>query len=227
VSTSSASAPTDELERDLAAHVPTSDVVVVGVDEVGRGALAGPVAVGACAIRIREGQVVSPLPEGVRDSKKLSPRRREALEPQIREAAWAQGIGWASAAEIDEHGIVRGLELASARALGEVARSTRIDAVLMDGNADVISPVLEGLLDPLPRVRVRVRADRDCVSVAAASVLAKVSRDAHMVALDELAPVYGWAGNKGYGSAAHRTAIAEHGAHPEHRHSWNLLGARR
>lgn len=227
VSSRAAALPTDEVERDLAAATSSPDVVVVGVDEVGRGALAGPVAVGACALRIVDGLVTTVLPEGVKDSKKLSPRRREALAPRIREAAQACAVGWASAAEIDEHGIMRALELASARALAEVAAATRIDAVLMDGTADVITPALTGVLDPLPHVRVRAKADRDCVSVAAASVLAKVARDTHMVVLDAAAPVYGWAGNKGYGSAAHREALVASGPHPEHRRSWNLLGDRR
>lgn len=89
--------------------------------------------------------------------------------------------------------------------------------MILDGNLDVVSGVLSGT-----QVLTRAKADRDCLSVAAASVLAKVERDDLMTAISEHASVYGWASNKGYGSAAHRAAIAEHGLHPEHRASWKL-----
>lgn len=212
--------PTTEAERAIAAALGGS-ATVVGIDEVGRGAIAGPVVVGACALRIEDGRVTTPLPEGVRDSKALTARRREALVDPIREAAPGTALGWASAAEIDAHGILAALTLAAVRAVD--ALEVPVDAVLLDGNVDVLGAhLMPGADGGVPAVTLRVGADRDCVSVAAASVLAKVARDAHMVALADEAPVYGWASNKGYGAAAHRDALARVGAHSEHRRSWNL-----
>jgi ribonuclease HII len=214
--------PTCETELALARDHPALDrgVVVAGVDEVGRGALAGPVTVGACAVRIGSTGLERELPAGVRDSKALTALRRERLVAPIRESAHAHALGWASAAEIDEHGIVPALTLAAGRAIA--ALRTVPDIVLMDGDVDVITPALGGQLEHPPAVHLRVRADRDCASVAAASVLAKVARDQHMAEIHALAPEYGWAGNKGYGSAAHREALRTRGAHSEHRRSWNL-----
>lgn len=215
-------APTLDVERELARAV-GPDAIVVGLDEVGRGALAGPVVVGACAVRILDGAVATPLPDGVRDSKALTPRRREALVEPIRATAHASALGWARAAEIDEHGIVGALTLAALRALEGVGV---YDAILLDGSADVLTghlPLRGGR--EAPRVALRVGADRDCASVAAASVLAKVARDAHMRELALEAPEYAWERNKGYGAAVHREAIVRIGAHAEHRRTWNLLGS--
>ncbi|MCG7310695.1 ribonuclease HII [Brachybacterium sp. ACRRE] len=213
-----------------AAADPARPVVIAGVDEVGRGALAGPVVVGAFAVLIGADGPEHALPEGVRDSKALTARRREALVGPLREVAHAHALGWASPEEIDARGILAALSLAAGRAIAGLGVAA--DIVLMDGDADVITPALAaqgpGSADgweaghPLPSVHLRVKADRDCMSVAAASVLAKVARDAHMVDLDALAPHYGWAGNQGYGSAAHREALRTRGAHAQHRRSWNL-----
>lgn len=211
--------PTLEVEQELAAACGPGPRLVVGIDEVGRGALAGPVAMGACAVLVSDG-IAGPLPEGVRDSKALSARRREALVEPIREAAIANAIGWATAEEIDAEGIVPALTLAALRALDGLGITP--DAILLDGNADVLTPALAARGGTVPRVSLRVGADRDCASVAAASVLAKVARDAHMVELDAEAPEFGWAGNKGYGSAAHREAIDRLGPHGRHRRSWRL-----
>lgn len=218
----SAAVPTLDAEVALAARCGPERRIVVGIDEVGRGALAGPVAMGACAIEVTRGRTAA-LPEGVRDSKQLTARRREALVTPILESVRAGAVGWASAAEIDEIGIVGALTRAALRALD--ALGVEIDAILLDGNCDVLSAALATTDRPLPRVELRVAADRDCASVAAASVLAKVARDARMVELDALAPVYGWAANKGYGSAAHREAIDRHGPHEHHRRSWRLGSA--
>lgn len=199
------------------------DVIVVGIDEVGRGALAGPVVMGACAVLVRDGAVTTPLPEGIRDSKALTARRREVLCPPIRESAHAWSLGWASAAEIDAVGIVPALTRAALRALDALALTP--DAIILDGSIDVLSAHLRP--DPQgarPRVHLQVRADRDCASVAAASILAKVARDSRMVELAADAPAYGWERNKGYGAAAHRAAIIACGPHLEHRRSWNLTG---
>ena len=213
--------PTLEVERGLIDELGGSGVVV-GLDEVGRGALAGPVVVGACAVRFAGGEPVAALPVGVRDSKALTARRREALVAPIGEAAHAHGLGWASAAEIDEHGIMEALTLAALRALD--ALGCPVDAIVLDGSADVLSGRLAAAAPGavVPRVTLRVGADRDCTSVAAASVLAKVARDARMVELSRSAPDYRWDANKGYGAAAHREAIERCGVHEEHRRSWNL-----
>lgn len=219
----SAIVPDCATELELASALDGS-AVVVGLDEVGRGALAGPVVIGACAIRIEEGRVTVPLPDGVRDSKALTAARREALIAPVTAAAHAHALGWASAQEIDERGIMGALTLASLRALDGLG--TGVDAILLDGSVDVLTshlPVVPG--EAVPRVSLRVRGDRHCRSVAAASVLAKVARDRRMGELAALAPEYGWASNKGYGSAAHREAILRVGPHAEHRRSWNLSGA--
>lgn len=217
-----APAPTLDLERELARRSGPGRRVVVGLDEVGRGALAGPVAVGAVAVAITDGQVV-PLPDGVRDSKKLTARRREALVDPIREAALAGAVGWAEAAEIDEIGIMPALTRAALRALEGLG--VEADALLLDGDVDVLTPALTAAERPAPLVQLRVAADRDCASVSAASIMAKVARDARMVALHEEAPEYGWASNKGYGAAVHRTAIDRIGVHEHHRRSWRLGSA--
>jgi ribonuclease HII len=215
-------APTLEVECALAARRGPGRRLVVGIDEVGRGALAGPVAVGACAIEVVDG-LASPLPEGVRDSKKLTARRREALVQPILATARAGAVGWAGPAEIDEVGIMPALTRAALRALTALdLGQEEVDAILLDGDVDVLTPSLATAGRPAPLVHLQVAADRDCASVSAASILAKVARDAHMVALDARAPDYGWASNKGYGSAAHRAAIDRLGTHEHHRRSWRL-----
>lgn len=212
----SPAAPTLDVERGMLRAAP----IVIGIDEVGRGALAGPVAVGVCAIRAAE--IAVPYPAGLRDSKLLSEAKRDLLAPAAATWVWESAIGWSSAAEIDEYGIGSCLAAAAVRALGELWRvgvPISEAAILLDGAHDWLSP---GLASPLS-VTVRPKADRDCAVVAAASVIAKVARDARMRELsegeDSLA-VYGWGSNKGYGSAAHRAAILAHGPSPEHRKSW-------
>lgn len=195
--------------------------LVIGCDEVGRGAIAGPVAVGVVAVDPRDGG----MPDGLRDSKLLTERRREAMVDAV--AAWgvARAVGLADADEVDRLGIVAALGLAGRRALAEIALlvADRSPVVLLDGAHDWLAPALRA--DPLPSlprlgVAVRVKADRDCAAVAAASVLAKVHRDRLMIAADERTPGYGWAGNKGYGSAGHFEAIRALGATAQHRGTW-------
>lgn len=208
--------PTLEVERQLL----TQHELVIGIDEVGRGALAGPVAVGACAIGAA--QLERGTPAGVRDSKLLTAKRRLAAEPEARAWAQASAVGWASAAEIDEYGIGACLASAAIRALGELwQQGVAVDraAILLDGSHDWLTGAMQ---HPLP-VLVRPKADRDCASVAAASVIAKVARDQHMNELLTEQPeweVYGWASNVGYGSAKHRAAIQQHGPCPQHRRTW-------
>ena len=188
---------------------------VIGCDEVGRGAIAGPVAVGLCVVDSGLGA----HPQGLRDSKLLSEKRREELAPLA--AGWAlySAVGLASSDEVDRFGIVAALGIAGRRALvtlHEAGARVRESVVLLDGSHDWLSPALTR---PLP-VQTRVKADRDCVSVAAASVVAKVHRDRLMIDADAVHPGYGWSGNKGYGSAAHFAAIAELGATDFHRRTW-------
>jgi ribonuclease HII len=204
--------PTLELEQEL---LGAGAALVIGCDEVGRGALAGPVAVGMAAL----GHDAGAFPAGLRDSKMLSEKRREALHPQV--SAWVRhsAIGMASAEEVDALGITACLGLAGRRALVELHHLgvPLLDSVvLLDGSHDWLTPALA---HPVP-IRLRIKADRDCASVAAASVLAKVHRDRLMAAWHEESPEYGWAGNKGYGSPAHLDAIRASGASRIHRRSW-------
>lgn len=185
--------------------------IVVGIDEVGRGAIAGPVTVGAVAVDASH----TSFPDGLADSKLLTPRRREAMDPVVRQWSLAHATGWASAAEIDRFGIVSALGLAASRALQALGAVP--DVLIVDGNTPFLVEEPGG-----PRVVMRVKADQDCACVAAASVIAKVERDAVMTALHEEHPHYGWAGNKGYGAAVHTAAIRAHGVTEHHRTSWNL-----
>ncbi|MHA3684708.1 ribonuclease HII [Leucobacter sp. HY1908] len=203
--------PTLDFERELwAAGAP----LVIGLDEVGRGAIAGPVAVGAHAVLAGS----DTFPEGLRDSKLLSEKRRVVVAPLV--ATWGVGaVGYASAAEIDEHGITQMLGEAARRALlalHEQGIDVTQAAIILDGSQDWLSPVLKSPLN----VRTRVGADRLCASVAAASVGAKVARDLLMCDAAEAHPEYAWASNKGYGAAAHYAGIKAHGLTELHRHTW-------
>jgi ribonuclease HII len=204
--------PTLEFEHALHAE---GARFVIGCDEVGRGAIAGPVGVGLCVID-RE---VGLHPTGLRDSKMLSEKKREMLAPLA--AGWAlfSAVGLATAEEVDTLGIMKSLGLAGKRALlqlHEAGASITESILLLDGSFDWLTPVLS---TPL-RVRTRVKADRDCASVAAASVVAKVHRDRIMIEADADYPGYGWVGNKGYGSADHYAAIDALGPSALHRKTW-------
>jgi len=188
---------------------------VIGCDEVGRGAIAGPVGVGFSVI----GRGVRTHPAGLRDSKMLSEKRREQLAPLA--ASWSLfwAVGLATSREVDSIGIIAALGLAGRRALIELHEAgvpIHESVVLLDGSFDWLSPALS----KPPRVRLQVKADRDCASVAAASVIAKVHRDRLMIEADARLPGYGWTGNKGYGSAEHYAAIDSLGPSDLHRHTW-------
>nr|WP_227748761.1 ribonuclease HII [Oerskovia douganii] len=205
---------------------------VAGMDEVGRGALAGPVSVGVVVVDLGTGA----FPQGLTDSKMLTPAAREALLPAVRGWGLAWAVGHAGPAEIDAHGIVAALRLAGRRALAQVRRSLGpVDAVLLDGKHDWLTRPSVDLFEafdldpdgdlgalPDPAVRTLVKADLQCASVAAASVLAKCERDGLMTGLARQYPAYGWDGNKGYGSAVHVEALKAHGPTPQHRRSWRL-----
>jgi ribonuclease HII len=204
--------PTLEVELEL---LNAGATCVIGCDEVGRGALAGPVAVGLAVVTADVGA----FPAGLRDSKMLSEPRRVALAPLA--AAWARhsAVGLASAAEVDAVGIMAALGLAGKRALAEL-HAAGVDIwggiVLLDGSDDWLNKALSTPLS----VVTRVKADRDCASVSAASVIAKVHRDDLMILADQTTPGYGWTGNKGYGSAEHMLALGTLGASAHHRLSW-------
>lgn len=200
---------------------------LAGCDEVGRGALAGPVSVGLVVVDITSARGL----RGVRDSKLLTPAERVALVPKIRSWAVASGVGHASAAEIDADGLMSALRRAGNRAWRQVTSTVRPDAVILDGNHDWLSADEQGSLfggaeafeaDCDVPVHTRIKADLQCLSVAAASVLAKVERDALMRDLSRTYPAYGWDVNKGYATAAHRLAISAAGATAVHRTSWRL-----
>ena len=196
--------------------------VVIACDEVGRGALAGPVAVGAAAVDASRAR--KRVPDGLRDSK-LVPEHKRA-DVAARAAAWvnASAVGWASAREVDEVGIMRALGLAALRAIADLRAGSIVPEeaiVILDGNHDYITPAGgAGLV-----IRPIVKADRDCASAAAASVVAKVARDAFMTDLHDEFPAYQWSRNKGYASAEHRDAIRSHGLSAHHRASWAIADA--
>ncbi|GGH39433.1 ribonuclease HII [Microbacterium album] len=210
--------PTLALERELLRDAP----FVFACDEVGRGALAGPVAVGASVIDADAAAIA--VPEGLRDSKLVAEARRAAVAE--RAAGWvrASAVGWAEAWEIDEVGIMRALGLAAIRALAALEErgfAPAAGVVLLDGNHDYITSAgATGIT-----VRPVVKADRDCASAAAASVIAKVARDARMTTLHEELPAYEWCRNKGYASPVHRAAIRERGLSHHHRRSWSIADA--
>ncbi|MFQ9081775.1 MAG: ribonuclease HII [Bifidobacterium bifidum] len=271
--------PTLDLERSLAAQ---GYDLIAGFDEVGRGALAGPVMVGCAAIWARDlepldgddavelsGRTYLGVPDGVADSKMLTEHRREAIFDELRDWCAAYAVGQASNTEIDEWGITYALGVAALRALSQVERELGLRlgggltakksageivegrpggsvgesigncegsvralpkvAGILDGPSDYITKALNTFDAPdvpIPAdITTKVKGDQHCATVATAAVIAKVTRDRLMVDLAQSNPryaAYEWAHNKGYGSAAHRAAIAEHGPTPLHRVSWHL-----
>ena len=206
--------------------------LLAAIDEVGRGALAGPVSVGVVLLSAD----TKPAPLGVADSKLLTPQARERLVPRIRRWALDCAVGHASAAEIDRIGVIAALRLAAERAVTQL--SVKPDWVLLDGNHDYLSVRDDGLFDRafdvacdepdrwrcrVP-VRTLIKGDLKCSSIAAASVLAKTERDGIMISLAEKYPQYGFEENKAYSSTQHFAALVEHGPSEIHRCSWNLPG---
>ncbi len=186
---------------------------MAGIDEAGRGAWAGPVV--AAAVILPDLPNVLAALAGVDDSKRLTARQREACRPAIVQAAVAWAVGSASNEEIDALGIIAATRLAMCRAIQGL--SARPDALVIDALR-------------LPEIDIRQdvfnHADGLCLSVAAASVLAKTERDARMRELDEVWPGYGFALHKGYGTPAHQRALAQLGAAPAHRASFAPIRAR-
>ncbi len=186
---------------------------VAGLDEAGRGAWAGPVVAAAVILPVGRFDLARAL-EGVNDSKQLTPAQREAVVARILRVAVAAAVGQATHVEIDEQGIVPATRLAMQRALE--ALPTAPDALLTDAMT-------------LPQVRLPVtrliRGDQRALSVAAASILAKVARDRLMDALDALYPEYGFGEHKGYGTALHRELLRTFGVSPLHRRSFAPIRA--
>lgn len=227
---------TQEFERELLTSFP----MVIGMDEVGRGALAGPVSVGVAVV---DGQV-GVSPPGLGDSKLLSESQRVALCEPIRRWACATAVGHASPAEIDRWGIIGALRVAGQRALLSAwPGSLELLAsavIILDGSHDWFSDPPVDLFADLdasdrpvdeawrgcgargPAVRMRVKADMHCSVVAAASNIAKVERDHLMSSYDD--PGYAWASNKGYAAKAHIEGLRRLGPSDYHRRSWKLPG---
>ncbi|WP_258802468.1 ribonuclease HII [Pseudarthrobacter sp. NS4] len=221
-----AKAPTLRHERSFKAQ---GVRYLAGVDEVGRGALAGPVSVGIAVVDLERQKPLA----GVRDSKLLAPAERERLEPLVRRWSVASAVGHAAAQEIDALGIIAALRLAGTRAWRDVlAGGVTPDMVLLDGSHNWLSPAGQPSLFDAPvleeacdaPVHTKVKADMQCLSVAAASVIAKVERDRTMRELHAEYPDFGWDINKGYATALHRDVLRAAGPTPYHRVSWRLLG---
>ena len=192
-------------------------MAILGIDEVGRGPLAGPLVVGAVILPEPDAQ-----PEWVvelRDSKKLSAKKREKLAEIIFAEAPATGLGWVSPKELDEVGISAALRLATERAVKSVQElHVPFSQIIIDGKVNFLS-----LTKLVKYVNTLVKADDLIKEVSAASIIAKVSRDRYMTELAERFPGYGFEKNAGYGTAAHMKALSEIGVCPEHRRSFEPI----
>lgn len=183
--------------------------MIVGIDEVGRGPWAGPVVFGA--VVLGEAEI-----EGLTDSKKLTKKRREMLSEEIMNKATAVGLGWVSAAELDQVGLGPALTLACRRALEQV--TAPYQQIILDGTVNFLKDTGKG-----PYVTTMAKADLLVPSVSAASIVAKVARDKFMAEQDDIYPGYGFASHVGYGTASHRAAIEKLGVSPLHRLSFAPL----
>lgn len=185
--------------------------MILGIDEVGRGPWAGPVAVGAVVL----GDVKI---EGLTDSKKLSKRRRKQLDVQIREQAAGYGLGWAAVGEIDTLGLSKALALATRRAVEQVR--VPYHEIIIDGTVNFLQNTAKGSY-----VTTLKKADLLIPAVSAASIIAKVARDAYMAAQDDVYQGYNFSAHAGYGTAAHQAALRNFGVTPLHRLSFTPIAA--
>lgn len=185
--------------------------LIAGLDEAGRGALAGPVCVGTVILPRDHPHLLRAL-SGVHDSKQLTPRQRSGLAPQIKAIASAWGIGFASAEEIDQMGIVPATRLAASRALESLHQLPEF--LLTDFRLEL--PELD-----VPQTAI-VKGDQRSLSIACASILAKITRDEIMQELSTHYPEYRFFTHKGYGTALHRNRIAEFGHSPVHRRTFQI-----
>lgn len=184
---------------------------IAGLDEAGRGALAGPVSVGAVVL-LNDKPLLSRTLSRVRDSKQLTPLQRDSIAPAIKDIALAWSVGFADADEIDSQGIVRATRLAAIRALHQFSISPQY--LLTDFRLEL--PQLD-----ISQTSI-VKGDAHCLSIACASILAKTERDALMRELDERHPGYGLAKHKGYGTQAHRSALRRLGLSSVHRKTFRV-----
>jgi len=195
---------------------------VIGIDEVGRGAIAGPVAVGVSLID-KTNTALEVWPQKLQDSKLMTAKSRSEINQPLIDWVSSYAIGFSSNTEIDNLGISEALRMAAGRALDELFKDLALRkmiaedsaVILLDGSQNWLGKVSYGL-----EVNVQVKADTNCVSVAAAAVLAKVTRDSLMQELDQKYPGYGLAGHKGYASAAHISALRTLGPSAIHRVTW-------
>jgi ribonuclease HII len=183
--------------------------MILGIDEVGRGPWAGPLVVGAVVLDD------NPI-DDLTDSKKLTKKRREALDIIIRDTALGYGLGWVEAAEIDEIGLSAALRLATIRAVEQI--TIPYHEIIIDGTINFLAETTKGRY-----VTTLAKADLLIPSVSAASILAKVARDNYMAEQAELYPEYGFEAHVGYGTAKHRRAIEVNGVTPLHRLSFAPL----
>jgi len=183
--------------------------MILGIDEVGRGPWAGPLVIGAVVLG---GATI----DGLTDSKKLTKKRRDELDIIIREQADGYGLGWVSAAEIDEIGLSAALVLATKRAVDQI--TVPYHEIIIDGTINFLKDTSKGQY-----VTMLKKADLLIPSVSAASIIAKVARDNYMTEQADIYPEYKFAAHVGYGTAAHRLAIEQHGITPLHRLSFAPL----
>lgn len=190
-------------------------MAILGIDEVGRGPLAGPLVVGAVILPDKKPEWV----EELNDSKKLSPRKREFLNEMILSEASATGLGWVSPKELDEVGISEALRLATRRAIEEVKElDVPFSQIIIDGKVNFLNgTALEKYVSVMPK------ADGLVKEVSAASIIAKVARDGYMLEISKRFPKYGFEKHVGYGTVMHREAIFKHGICPEHRRSFEPI----
>ncbi|GAB4269962.1 MAG: ribonuclease HII [Candidatus Promineifilaceae bacterium] len=201
-----------DLTFETAVYQPPTICHIAGLDEAGRGALAGPVVAAAVILPLDSPSLAAQL-TGVNDSKQLTAAKRETLYTVVMETAVAWSIGQVSAAVIDEIGIIPATRQAMRAALSQL--TVAADYLLIDGRIRLANL-------PTPQQSI-IRGDGKSLSIAAASILAKVTRDRYMVAQDSHFPSYGFAQHKGYGTAVHLQALAKHGPSPLHRQSFSPL----
>lgn len=190
-------------------------MAILGIDEVGRGPLAGPLVVGAVILPDDKPSWVAEL----KDSKKLTAKKREELNKQILNEAAATGLGWVSAAELDNIGISAALKLATAKAVKSVqALHVPFSQIMIDGKVNFLADTpLANFVSTMPK------ADDLIKEVSAASIIAKVARDNYMIRLAKVYPEYGFDSHVGYGTKKHLEAISSHGIIGEHRQSFEPI----
>ena len=181
--------------------------MIIGVDEVGRGCWAGPVVAGAV--------LLSQEITGLKDSKKLTKRQREAFAERIVASKAQIGLGWVSPAEVDSLGLTRAVQLAMERAVLQI--SAPYEEVIIDGNLNFLAH--------LPKTRSLIKADDTVPAVSAASIVAKVARDNYMAGLAKQYPGYGFEAHVGYGTAAHLASLHKLGVSEVHRKSFKPIRA--